>query len=112
MRVLQSSGWRCLQRLTHLATIAPWLTVLVAIAAAGAGLWYTVEELRFQTSRNALVSPRAPYIQLKDEVENDFGETDYIVVVVEPPHLARGKQYVQTLATRLRADTQHFKTVP
>ena len=95
----------------RLAIMVPWLTVLVAVAAAAVALWYTVRTLDFETSRNALASSRARYIQLKDEHEKDFGKIDYIVVVVEPPNLERGKQFIQALVPRLRADTEHFDEV-
>jgi hopanoid biosynthesis associated RND transporter like protein HpnN len=83
----------------------------VAIATAGVALWYTALTLDFETSRNALASSRERYIQIKEEHEKEFGKIDYIVVVVEPPSLARGKQFVQALVPRLRADTQHFDEV-
>ncbi len=99
------------QQLIHFATAAPWLTVSLAIALAGLALWYTVTTLDFATSRNALASSRARYIQAYDHVKQNFGSRDDIVVVVEPPNLNRGKQFVQALGARLRADTQHFQDV-
>lgn len=41
-------------------------------------MWYTVPTLDFETSRNALASSWARYIQLKEEHEEDFGKIDYI----------------------------------
>ena len=78
---------------------------------AGLAVWYTVTTLTFSTSRNALASSNARYIKAYETVKEDFGSLDYIVVVIEPPTLERGKQFVQALAPRLRADTQHFQAV-
>jgi uncharacterized protein len=108
---LHSRSQQCIRACIRLAIMVPWLTVLVAVATAGVALWYTVRTLDFETSRNALASSRARYIQLKDEREKAFGKIDYIVVVVEPPNLERGKQFVQALVPRLQADTQHFDEV-
>ena len=67
-------------------------------------IWYTSHYLKFQTSRNALVSQNARYIQRFEEIDKDF-YNDTFIVVLEPPHLERGKQFVNALASRLRADT-------
>ncbi len=101
----------CLQGLVHLAIRAPWSTVVTAVVLAGLALWVTATRLEFETSRNALASSDAPYIQLYNELKADFGQLDYIVVVVEPTRLARGKQFVRALSARLRADTRHFEAV-
>jgi hypothetical protein len=97
--------------LVRLAIAAPWLTVLMATVLAGVALWYTATHLEFQTSRNALVSQDARYIQRHQESERDFGNLDVFIVVLEPQRLERGKRFVDALAARLRADTQHFGRV-
>jgi hopanoid biosynthesis associated RND transporter like protein HpnN len=84
---------------------------MLAISVAGISVWYTAMALEFETSRNAMASSRAPYIQLQDEIKANFSQTDYIVVAIEPPTLERGKQFVQALALRLQADTKHFEEV-
>lgn len=111
MSSLRSNSQNAVQRLIRLATAIPWLTVCLAIAIAGLAIWYTVTTLTFSTSRNALASSNARYIQAYESAKQDFGSLDYIVVVIEPPTLERGKQFVQALAPRLRADTQHFQAV-
>jgi hopanoid biosynthesis associated RND transporter like protein HpnN len=111
VRSFRSNIQQCIQSLIHLVISAPWVIVLLALAAAVAGIWYTVIALEFETSRTALASSHTRYIQLKEDIEKDFGKIDYIVVVVEPPHFERGKQFVQALAPRLRADAQHFEDV-
>lgn len=111
MDTFRHCGQQSIKHVIRLSITLPWLTVFLSIAAALAGLWYTFVTLEFETSRNALASSRSRYIQLKDEVEEDFNKIDYIVVAVEPPNLARGQQFVDTLASRLRADTTHFSEV-
>jgi hypothetical protein len=106
-----SNGQLYLHSLIHLVTTAPWLTILLATTVAGVALWYTSEALEFETSRNALASSSARYIEIEKQLDADFNSIDYLMVVVEPPSLERGKQFVQALATRLRADTQHFKQI-
>src|SRR5207302_2659822 len=83
----------------------------MAVVLAILSIWYTSHHLEFQTSRNALVSQNARYIQRFEEIDKDFYELDSFIVVIEPPHLERGKQFVNTLVPRLRADTQHFSRV-
>ncbi len=57
------------------------------------------------------MSQNARYIQRFEEIDKDFYDLDAFIVVLEPPHLERGKQFVHALVARLRADTQHFRRV-
>ena len=97
--------------LLRLVLAAPWSVVLLAVTLAAVSLWYTVTHLDFQTSRNALVPQKARYIERYREAKNDFTDLDPLIVAVEPPQVERGKQFVEALAARLRADTQHFEKV-
>jgi len=89
----------------------PWTTLLVAVGLTGVALWYTATHLTFQTSRNALVSPKAPYIQRDQDIDQDFADLETFIVAIEPQRFERGTQFVAALTTRLRADTPHFTRV-
>jgi hopanoid biosynthesis associated RND transporter like protein HpnN len=102
---------RGLGGLARLALAAPRSMVLIAVALAVVSLWYSVTHLEFQTSRNALVPQKARYIQRYQEAKNNFTDLDPLIVAIEPQQFARGKQFVDALAARLRADTQHFESV-
>jgi len=108
---LRDAGQRSVWALVRLSITFPWTTLVMAIALAAISVWYTSTHLEFQTSRNALVSQNARYIQRAKDIDADFYELDSFFVVVEPQRLERGKQFVDTLAARLRADTQHFSRV-
>jgi hopanoid biosynthesis associated RND transporter like protein HpnN len=97
--------------LMRVTTARPWVTVASAVALALLAIGYTATSLEFVTSRNAMAPADAPYMQAYEQIRQDFGSLDYLVVVVEPPTLDRGKQFVQALAPRLRADTQHVRDV-
>jgi hopanoid biosynthesis associated RND transporter like protein HpnN len=45
------------------------------------------------------------------DIDKDFDDLDAFIVAVEPQRLERGKQFVDALVARLRADTQHFTQV-
>src|SRR5262249_35936521 len=107
-RFLQGIGQRGVWAIVRLSITFPWTTLVIAVVLAGVAVWYTSTHLEFQTSRNALVSQRARYIQRFEEIDKDFNELDSFNVVVNPQSFERGKQFVDALATRLRADTQHF----
>ncbi|WP_179138094.1 MMPL family transporter [Candidatus Entotheonella palauensis] len=102
---------RIIRHLVHYATAKPWLTVILAVALAVLSVWYTVSALKFATSRNAMASSDAPYILADQAASKDFGSLSYLVVVIEPPSLQQGKQFVRTLSARLHGDTQHFQEV-
>ncbi len=108
---LRDVGQRSVWALVRLSITFPWTTLVMAIVLAATSVWYTSTHLEFQTSRNALVSQSARYIQRVKEIDADFYELDSFFVAVEPQRFERGKQFVDALAARLRADTQHFSRV-
>jgi hopanoid biosynthesis associated RND transporter like protein HpnN len=107
----QSIVSRGLWSLVRLSLAIPWLTVLAAVALAGGAVWYTATHLGFQTSRNALVPQKARYMKQYRASKEDFGDIDPLIVAIAPQQFERGKQFVDTLAARLRADTQYFARV-
>jgi hypothetical protein len=108
---LANLGPSGIRKLLRYAIAKPWLTVFLAVVLAVLSVWYAVSELQFATSRNAMASSDAPYIQADQEANRDFGSLSYLVVVIEPPTLQQGKQFVQALAARLHEDPQHFQEV-
>ena len=65
---LQDIGQRGVWALVRLSITFPWTTLVIAVLLAVGALWYTSTHLGFQTSRNALVSQKAPYIQRFEEI--------------------------------------------
>src|SRR5262245_36005533 len=108
---LRDVGQRGVWAVVRLSITFPWTTLAMSVVLAVLSVWYTSTHLTFQTSRNALVSQNARYIQRFEEIDKDFYDLDAFIVVVEAPHLERGKQFVNALVPRLRADTQHFSRV-
>src|SRR5215831_989620 len=108
---LRDMGQRGVWAVVRLSITFPWTTLVMAVVLAILSIWYTSHHLEFETSRNALVSQSAGYIQRFEEIDNDFYDLDAFIVVIEPPHLERGKQFMHALVPRLRADTQHFSRV-
>src|SRR5499426_3469658 len=108
---LRDVGQRGVWAIVRLSITFPWTTLFMAVVLAILSIWYTSHHLKFETSRNALVAQKARYIQHFEEIDKDFYDLDSFIVVVEPPYLERGKQFVNALVPRLRADTQHFSRV-
>jgi predicted RND superfamily exporter protein len=111
VRALANLGPSGIRQLVRYAIVKPWLTLILAVTLAVVSVWYAVSTLEFATSRNAMASSDAPYIQADQEASRDFGSLSYLVVVIEPPSLQQGKQFVQALSTRLHDDTLHFQEV-
>ncbi len=111
MDFLRDVGQRGVWAIVRLSITFPWTTLVMAMVLAVLSIWYTSHHLEFQTSRNSLVSQNARYIQRFEEIDKDFYDLDAFIVVIEPPRLERGKQFMHALVPRLRADTQHFSRV-
>lgn len=102
---------RVLWAVVRVVIAFPRVTLFLASLLVGLAVWYTATHLEFETSRNALVPQNARYIQRSNEAKEDFGSLENIIVVIEPRQFERGKQFVEALAERLRADTRHFASV-
>lgn len=111
MHFLRELGQRGVWALVRLSITFPWTTLSLAVLLAGVSVWYTATHLEFQTSRNSLVSQQERYIQRAEAIDQDFYDLDALIVAIEPPRPERGKQYVQALTARLKADTTHFSRV-
>ena len=95
---------RATAALVRLSTRRPVLTVLVAVALAGASLAYTFHALGFVTSSLRLLPQHARYVVLLREYLKDFGELNDIVIAVEAPSPDAARQYAARLAGQLRQD--------
>ncbi|MGE3535855.1 MAG: MMPL family transporter [Candidatus Tectimicrobiota bacterium] len=107
----QDLGQRGVWALVRFSITFPWTTLVLAVVLAALSVWYTATHLDFQTSRNALVSQEARYIQRAKDIDQDFSDPDIFVVVIEPRHLEHGKQFVEALSARLRTDTKNFRRI-
>ena len=79
----------------------PLTTVLVSAVLAVAGLLYTLHALGFVTSHLRLLPQHERYVVLLKEYQQDFGELNDLVVVVEAPTPARAKDYAVHLVEAL-----------
>ena len=74
MDFLRDVGQRGVWAVVRLSITFPWTTLVMAVVLAVLSIWYTSNHLDFQTSRNALVSQNAQYIQRFEEIDEDLGE--------------------------------------
>jgi hopanoid biosynthesis associated RND transporter like protein HpnN len=86
------------------STRRPLLTVVVALALAGAGLAYTFHALGFVTSSLRLLPQQARYVVLLRDYLKDFGELNDIVVAVEATSPEEAREFAARLAGQLRQD--------
>src|SRR5262245_14778072 len=73
-RWLQGIGERGVWAIVRLSISFPWTTLILAVVLAGVAVWYTSAHLEFETSRNALVSQKARYIQRFEDIDKDFND--------------------------------------
>jgi predicted RND superfamily exporter protein len=69
---LRDVGQRGVWAIVRLSITFPWTTLVLSVVLAVLSVWYTSTHLQFQTSRNALVSQNARYIQRFEEIDKDF----------------------------------------
>jgi hypothetical protein len=94
---------RILQAVVRLSCARPVLTVVLALAAAAAGVGYSAHSLTLETSKFHLLPLHQRYATLYKDYAEDFGQLEDLVVVVESPAIETSTAYAARLAGVLRA---------
>ena len=106
-----SKTGRLLRQLVRVSCARPWLTVLLSLALAVAGVFYTLHALTFKTSGRDVLPQSAPYVKRYVEIARDFGELEDIVVVIESRSFEAAKAYAARLVSELRASPVKFERI-
>lgn len=75
------------------------------------GVWFTVQNLQFDTGRNNLVGSEKKYHQNFLKFQKEFPAQDDLVVVVESERMEKNRQFVERLGPKLEAETNLFTGV-
>ncbi len=92
---------RFLDFLTTLSTRYTVLTLTIAMAIAIASIWYSFENLKFDTDQDHLISDKLEYYQTYKKFLKEFGDWEYIYVVVKPKPTYQGRLQAKVFANRL-----------
>lgn len=100
----KSLGERLLLRLSELVFRHRALFGWPHLVLAALSIWYTVENLEFHTSRNALVGGEKEYHKVFLQFRKEFPVEDDIVAVVESELMEKNRQFVERLGAKLEAE--------
>ena len=106
-----SKTGRLLRQLVRASCARPWLTVLLSVVLAVAGVAYTLHALTFKTSGRDVLPQDAPYVKRYVEIGKDFGELEDIVVVIESRSFEAAKAYAARLVAELRGSPVKFERI-
>jgi uncharacterized protein len=95
---------RLLRRLVRLACLRPGTTVTVAVVLAAIAVVYSLVFLQFATSTRALLPQGKRFIEKYVEYDQEFGDLDDLVVVVQAPSLPEATIYANRLVRELRVN--------
>ncbi|MFQ5532375.1 MAG: MMPL family transporter, partial [Candidatus Methylomirabilales bacterium] len=93
---------------SHLILRHPRTILLLASLFACLSLLAAARWLEIRPSRSELIFSRERLFQLRQAYKREFGDGDGIVIVVDASDLARAKQFVSALATRLETEREHI----
>ena len=100
-----------LRRLADWVHAAPWAWILPQLLLFTLAVWYTVQNLQFDTDRNDLVNnnrqDRREYLRFLEE----FNAGDELVALVESEDVEKNRQFVERLGRRLEQETNLFQDV-
>jgi len=100
-----------LRRLADWVHAAPWAWILPQLLLFILAVWYTVQNLQFDTDRNDLVNnnrqDRREYLRFLEE----FNAGDELVALVESEDVEKNRQFVERLGRRLEQETNLFQDV-
>src|SRR6266436_7621349 len=81
------------------------------LVLVGLSIFYTVEKLKFLSSRDALVGGEKKYHRDYLKYKEEFPVQDDLVVVVESENTEKNRQFVERLGAKLEAETNLFTSV-
>lgn len=92
----------------------PWSVLVVALMVTAACVGVTVGGLAFRPDRNELISEDLDWNRRYIQYRSDFSFDDLLIVVRVPEGddgRAQAERFVDDLASRLNADSEHFNRV-
>ena len=88
------------------------VVLLAATAAAGAALYYTVENLAINTDTDAMLSRDLPFREAQDELRAAFPQlSNILMVVIDGDNPDLNQDAAAAIAARLKARPDLYKTV-
>lgn len=107
----QSIPVKLLTRLTHAVYYWRAWFIYPQIVLFGLAIWYTIENLKFDTSRSNLVGAEKQYHQIYLKYKEDFNVRDDTVIVVESENAEKNRQFVERIGAKLERETNLFAEV-
>src|SRR6266545_2908810 len=102
---------RVLRRLSHLVYRYPRLVFYPQLVLFIVSIFYTVDKLQFDTSRDDLVGAEKQYHKNYLRYKKDFLAQDELVAVVESEDMEKNRQFVERLGDKLVQETNLFTDV-
>ncbi|RLA90548.1 MAG: rRNA methyltransferase [Deltaproteobacteria bacterium] len=99
---------RLIQMWIRLLNRLAWPIVIIAVLLAGLSIYYTVQNLTFQTTRSGLIGGNQHLINLKEQLEQEFGERDGLVAVISNHDPKQSIAFAQALDQELRQYPEEF----
>jgi uncharacterized protein len=99
---LTTHSGRALRGLVRLSCARPRVTLLVAVLLAAVSVAYAIRSLGFQTDQAGLL-PRTTFLERYAQFEEQFGDLDDLVIVVDARSLPEAQAYAARLVHELRA---------
>ncbi len=88
----------------ELTTRRPWVVLSAALIVTGVAMAYSALNLRLNANTDDLIAPDQPFMDDYRELLREFGDLEYLYVVVEKPanNGTRAQQCVDFIAARLK----------
>jgi len=99
---------RVLQMWIRLLNRLAWPIIIIAFILAMVSVYYTVSHMSFQTTRSGLIGGDQHLINLKEQLEEEFGERDGLVVVITNHDQQQAISFAETVAQELRQYPELF----
>ncbi|HET7625163.1 MAG TPA: MMPL family transporter [Verrucomicrobiae bacterium] len=113
MKSLTEDSWtaRALAWLARSVLRYPRFYFYSQLVLFAVSIFYTVNYLQFDTSRNDLVGAKKKYHQNFLRFKKEFPQQDDLVVVVQSENSEKNRQFVERLGAKLEAETNLFTDV-
>ena len=101
-----------LRNLTKLVIRYPVWVISLCMILAGLSLYYTQQNLKFQTSRNDLIGKNHEYNKLYLAYRNEFNDFDGLILVVEVNNAPlEAELFMEEIVQRLHTHSEQFPEI-
>ena len=102
---------KIIDHISNLVGKHPYSILIIYVLLALLSVQYTINNIKFLTNRNDLISPDAKYFKNLNAYRKEFKDFDKLLIAVEGSNNPKVTDFVEDLAHFLNSNPKYFQDV-